>query len=255
MAWVTKSSTENYQDKEPQREYSKAEKAGNWWHYNKVIVAVALVAAVMLAWLAHDIFFRVKPDYMVGYVGRSGLPEDTTDALGAALAEFGEDVNGDGKVVVQVNQFVVSLEQTPSVSEMDPYEQMAGLTQLSADIASASGSYIYLLEDPEVFENYSGVLRYLDGTLPDDSAGTENLDWTQMVYRWTDCPVLTGLDLGAYTGLTMVDNLTGENQDVLAPLYVGFRGTWDGEVSKEGQAAEAMWAALTAGASSTAGQE
>ena len=59
---------------------------------------------------------------------------------------------------------------------MDPYEQMAGLTQLSADIASASGSYIYLLEDPEVFENYSGVLRYLDGTLPDDSAGTENLD-------------------------------------------------------------------------------
>ena len=99
MAWVTKSSTENYQDKEPQREYTKAEKAGNWWHYNKVIVAVALVAAVMLAWLAHDIFFRVKPDYMVGYVGRSGLPEDTTDALGAALAEFGEDINGDGKVV------------------------------------------------------------------------------------------------------------------------------------------------------------
>ena len=53
----------------------------------------------------------------------------------------------------------------------------------------------------------------------------------------------------------MVDNLTGENQDVLAPLYVGFRGTWDSEVSKEGQGREAMWAALTAGASSTAGQE
>lgn len=41
------------------------------------------------------------------------------------------------------------------------------------------------------------------------------VDWTKMVYRWTDCPALTGLDLGTYTGLTMVDDLQGENQDIM----------------------------------------
>ena len=24
-------------------------------------------------------------------------------------------------------------------------------------------------------------------------------DWWNMVYRWTDCPVLTGMELGSYT--------------------------------------------------------
>ena len=33
MAWVTKDSTETYnQTPEPPREYTKAEKAANWWH-------------------------------------------------------------------------------------------------------------------------------------------------------------------------------------------------------------------------------
>ena len=48
-----------------------------------------------------------------------------------------------------------------------------------------------------------------------------------MVYRWTDCPVLTGLDLGSYEGLTLMDDVTGTNQSVLAHLYVGRRGVWD----------------------------
>ena len=49
------------------------------------------------------------------------------------------------------------------------------------------------LDDPEGFQNQTGALQYLDGTLPSDGAG----DWQNMVYRWADCPVLAGLDLGA----------------------------------------------------------
>ena len=35
MAWVTKDSTEKYnQTPEPPNEYTKNEKAHNWWHYH-----------------------------------------------------------------------------------------------------------------------------------------------------------------------------------------------------------------------------
>ena len=72
----------------------------------------------------------------------------------------------------------------------------------------------------------TGALQYLDGTVPDDP-DTANPDWTEMVYRWTDCPVLAGLELGDYDGYTLVDDATGTNQSVLATLYVGRRGVWD----------------------------
>ena len=42
MAWVTKDSTETYnQTPEPPREYTKKEKAANWWHYHWIAVVVA----------------------------------------------------------------------------------------------------------------------------------------------------------------------------------------------------------------------
>ena len=57
-----------------------------------------------------------------------------------------------------------------------------------------------------------------------------------MVYRWTDCPVLTGLDLGSYTGYTSVDEAQGSNQDVLKNLYLGFAGTGAGRKTPPGTA-------------------
>ena len=94
-------------------------------------------------------------------------------------------------MVVQLNQYAVDLGQDSD--NTDAYTQMAGVTRLSADLSSKEGSYIYLLEDPEVFQSYTGGLRYLDGTVPEDNENAT--DWQNMVYRWTDCPVLTSLDL------------------------------------------------------------
>ena len=47
MAWVTKDSTETYnQTPEPPREYTKKEKAANWWHYHWLAVVVAVLVVV-----------------------------------------------------------------------------------------------------------------------------------------------------------------------------------------------------------------
>ena len=75
MAWVTKDSTETYnQTPEPPREYTKKEKASNWWHYHWMAVVVAVLAVVFGVWIIKDTVFQTRPDVQVAYVGTSDLP-------------------------------------------------------------------------------------------------------------------------------------------------------------------------------------
>lgn len=249
MAWVTRDSIETYdQTPEPPREYTKAEKAANWWHYHWVAVVIGVAAVFFGGWIIKDIFFQVKPDVQIAYVGTHELPVDTVNALQNALPPFCQDENGDGKVVVQVATYNVDFDVENEST--DAYNQMAGVTRLNGDLSSGSKTCIFLLEDPENFEKMTGALRYLDGTTPEDQDDAA-ADWQQMVYRWTDCPVLTGLDLGNFEGYTALDDITDTNQNALAHLYVGCRGVWDNDQAEAFADGFALWDTLTAGAVST----
>lgn len=241
MAWVTKSSTEEYNTTpEPPKQYTPVQKAGNWWHYHKVIVAVVLVLAAVAAWILYDVVGRPQADYHIGWVGVTDLPQDTVTALEESLVPYCEDLNGDGRVLVEITQFTYDFRAD---SQADPYYKMAALTRLEGDLSLDDGCYIFLLQDPSGFEGQTGVLQYLDGTLPEDTVG----DWRQMVYLWSDCPVLAGLDLGSYTGLTQVDQVTGSSQQLLSGVYVGRRGNW-AQDNAYFDAGDALWDKLTAGA-------
>ena len=78
-------------------------------------------------------------------------------------------------------------------------------------------------------------------------------DWWNMVYRWTDCPVLTGMELGSYTS-DAVQSASGDSQQLLADYYIGIRGAWLKESASLLENSETLWANLTAGAVSTAGE-
>lgn len=250
MAWVTKDSQEQYNTQpQPPREYSKKEKAQNWWHYYKWVVVGGVVAVIALAWIIKDTVFQTRPDYQVAYVGQHELPADTAAALSTALQAYGQDRNGDGQVVVALNQY--TLDFNSQTDGTDAYGQMAGVTKLSADLSGGKdGSYIFIVDDIEGFEAQTTALQYLDGTLPEiatEDDAVPDLDWENMVYRWSDCPVLAGLDLGDYQGYTMMDDATGSSQELLANLYVGRRGCWTGDIQAYADDA-ALWDALTAGA-------
>ena len=249
MAWVTKDSIETYdQTPEPPREYTKKEKAQNWWHYHWVAVVIGVAAVFFGGWIIKDTVFQTRPDVQIAYVGTHELPVDTVNALQNALTPFCQDENGDGKVVVQVTTYNVDFDVENEST--DAYYQMAGMTRLNGDLSSGSKTCIFLLEDPENFEKMTGALRYLDGTTPEDQDDAA-ADWQQMVYRWTDCPVLTGLDLGNFEGYTALDDITDTNQNALAHLYVGCRGVWDNDQAEAFADGFALWDTLTAGAVST----
>ena len=235
-----------------EKQYTRKERWANWWDYNlKWVLLIGIASAFVAYSFIGQYFFTTKPDYNVAVVAPYYLPDDTVTALQEQLARYGEDLNGDGKTVVTLNVYTLDYSAGDTQTESDAYLTMAGTTKLATDVAGGLSS-VFLLYDPAGFQESTGSLRYLDGTLPE--AGSDS-DWWNMVYRWTDCPALTGLDLGTYTGLTMVDDLQGENQDIMKNTYIGRRAYYTDKTALESETYDALWNILTAGAVSTVGQQ
>ncbi len=200
-------------NEKPREEYvmTPEEKRANWWHYNKVKVIVGILAVLIAVWMITDIVGskRNAPDYQVAYVGSMMLPEATVTALQDALASFGQDLTGDGEVTVLVKQFIDGDDQVNA-------------QRMLVDIASGE-STIFLMEDPEGFQQSFEVLAYRDGVYVSDEQRRE-----PYYYRWTDLPALTALELGNYLDgaedISPEDYALGDNQAVLADFYIARRG-------------------------------
>ena len=211
------------------RAYTRKERWANWWDYNlKWVIIIGIAAAFVGYCFIGQYFLTTHADYNVAVVAPHYLPEATQTALQDALAAYGEDRNGDGKVVVKLNVYTMNFGSDDS----DAYLDMAGTTKLSTDIQGALSSI-------------------LDGSLPQSDADN---DWWNMVYHWDDCPVLAGLDLGDYTS-DAVQNDSGSSQELLSHYYIGIRGAWTKDADDLLSGGEALWQALTAGAVSTVTKE
>ena len=206
-----------------EKQYTRKERWANWWDYNlKWVLLIGIAAAFVAYSFIGQYFFTTKPDYNVAVVAPYYLPDDT------------------------VNVYTLDYSAVDTQTESDAYLTMAGTTKLATDVAGGLSS-VFLLYDPAGFQESTGALRYLDGTLPE--AGSDS-DWWNMVYRWTDCPVLTGLDLGEYRADT-THARGGDSQACLADFYVGMRGAWNTGTEENLAGGEELWQALTAGAVST----
>lgn len=214
------------------------ERRANWWYYHKWYVLAGLALALLLG----DILWHVlgigvaEPDYQFAYVGRDPLPADAAAALQDALAQLGQDCNGDGRTVVQLNQYATGGEGSADYA-------YASYTRLMVDLEQCN-SYFFLLDDPASFQRDYQILRRLDGTLPEDG-GT---DGGAVAVPWSGCPALTSLALGAYAR----GETAGDCQELLRGLYLARRGFWTERTVAHPAECDSLWALLTQG--SAAGQ-
>ncbi len=258
-------------------------KAANWWHYHWQLVLAACAGLVLLFYFCYDVFWHraPEPDYQVAVVGGM-LTENQIEALQTRLAACGEDANGDGQVLVQVNNYDVDYSAAGLAAEnvtlpgsestgassaaaaasssadamggtVDTYGQMAADVKLTADFQAAQ-SGIFIVCDPAGFERITSALRYLDGTPSEtDEDGYGPTDWYHMVYRVSDCPALAqALQSG-------VGPKSDDEQDIgdvlLANYYIGFRSTFNDKDAAALANDDALYQALTAGAVSTAAED
>ncbi len=205
------------------RELTPAEKRKNWLYYHKwhLIGGVAAVLC-LISIIVTSISSKLNgPDLQIAYIGTKFLPDHTVASLEAALAVYGEDITGNDRVDVHIQQYV--LDDDPAL-----------MTRLMADLASGQ-SRLFILEDPAEFQKTYEALGYMDGSFEEKR---EEPLW----YAWADCPVLTGLELGNYQDAI---GQTGSSQELLSKLYVGRRGI---EATYEyGELDNRIWSQLITG--------
>ncbi len=232
---------------EEKRELTREEKMKNWWHYHKWHLLIAAVVLILVLDVAQDILTqkRNQPDYTIAYIGSSYLPEDTVSQLTEALAQMGEDLNGNGGVQVDLRQYIVYPPDTEETTVTSTGSNMLyyAQVQLAADLETCE-SLIFLMENPDQFQEDYQILVYPDGSFPEETDGGNQ----PLYYAWSDCPVLKGLPLGNFQADTMNAVYTGASQDVLSALYIGRRGFWQANTPDNLEGCEALWLKLIQGA-------
>lgn len=189
---------------EKPRELTPGEKAANWWHYHWKLLLCLGIGFGLLAMGIVEIVTQEKPDYQIGIVSRYPVDEQICVKLEEAFQKLpsAKDVNGDGKVVVDILGYQIDLRPQEELSEnemmigQDPMVQIAGQTRLSGDIQTGTLGMM-LSDDPERLQVITGVAADENNQLLENRESLEGAD----IYRWGDCPVLTGLDLGGYTDI------------------------------------------------------
>lgn len=221
---------------EEKREPTREEKIKNWWYYHKWHVLVAIVMLLVVGDIAGDIITEVRnrPDYSFAYVGSSSLPEETVTQLTEALAQLGEDLNGNGKVQVALHQYIVYPQEGEQATGK-PYTMLQGAqVQLAADITNCE-SFFFLMENPQKFHADYEILATSEGM-------------EAQFYAWRDCPALMELPLGGFTLETANKIYSGMSQELLSRLYIGKRDFWEGEACENQEGCEALWKKLVQGA-------
>ena len=206
-----------YQDVKPDEPLvlTPKERRKNWWYYHKwQIVAVAAVL-LLVGLLLKDIFCQTEPDYRISYVGSEILSDETAEEAEKLLKTMGEDRNGDGQILVQVDSYVIG---------EDDYTAYAMQMKLISEL-QIGDSEIFLLEDPAAFQQSYSLLLLADGTMPEDDVITTQCE----CFAWRDCPAVNQLDLGMELYLARRGYVTEEEISSHAD-YIG------------------LWQAITAGA-------
>lgn len=223
--------------REAPKELTKKEKRANWWHYHWYHVALGLAAVLIVGSVVASAVrnLRNQPDCRIAYIGTTLLPEDTVAALETQLAPLIGDVDGNGKTIVQIQQYAVDPEDTIA----NPYQQMTLVTHMSAN-----ENFLYLLQDPAAFQEQFGLLTYGDGTRPEEGAEAQAPLW----YAWQDCKALAELPLGEYRmDSSGEEPITGSSQALLSHLYIG-RALCNDWSAEEAAAYTQIWQNLIAGA-------
>ena len=181
------------ENKKPETPKKKWE---NFWYYHRLHVLIAVVAAVVAGIMIGQSLQTVKPDYTVGLVTQAVCPSSDTDALQAAMQKYGKDLNGDGKVTVDVVQYTVASAvsggASSGLSGADPQMQAAMQVKLTADLSTGT-SMIFLTDDATFrkLQSDDHIFAYLDGSTPKETAA----DYDRMRVPLAECGAFRGLNL------------------------------------------------------------
>ena len=139
-------------------------KIQNFWFYYKIPFLVGLAVVFILGYLTVQKHTTVQPDYHIGLVRTVPCTDMELQGLKDTFTATGQDLNGDGEVLVQIHTYYVNLEDPAENAGVANADTIQALD--AALIGNVSG--IFLLEDVAAFQTVTNNL------LSDTSATLEN---------------------------------------------------------------------------------
>jgi hypothetical protein len=184
----------------------------NFWYYNKWRVIFGLFVVLVAVWSIVTSVTSEKADFTIGLLSEKTYSDSTLDALCTEMEKYGKDLNGDGKVVVQVAQFVLPGENSSDEAfsaSSDMAQQQQNLQMMQAYqakwIADMSvGTSMILISDDANFmqqEKTNRIFAYLDGSNPSETA----TDYDKMRVPLKNCPKLANVNVTLEAGSTSVN--------------------------------------------------
>ena len=206
-----------YKDVKPDEpiQLTQEQKRKNWWHYHRFHILACVIGLALLGSFIWEMVAKVEPDYQIAYVGEYSLPFGAEEEMEAILTPLLYDRNGDGKVSIMINSYVMN--------ENDP-NAYAAQVALVGDISLGSSS-VFLVTDPMDVQNTFGIFYQEDGSIPED----ENDVCSCKHYAWSSCPTVNALDLGM-------------------DLYLIQRGFVNEAQIEKNKGVEVLWEVITNGA-------
>jgi len=129
-------------------------KLKNFWYYYKVPVGIVLAVLIVGAYLTLQSAGTPEPDYHIGLVSTTPRSDEQLAALTDEIAAAGQDLNGDGQILVQLHTYFVDLADDSPNAGVQNADKVAAL---DADlIGGVSG--IFLTENPDTLQSVTNGL-------------------------------------------------------------------------------------------------
>ena len=96
-------------------------KWANYWYHYKWVTLISLFALVVLIVILVQMFSREKEDYRLALVTEKIVSTTVLEELETELASYGRDLNGDGKVVVSIENLYIGGQDQMSMANQQKF--------------------------------------------------------------------------------------------------------------------------------------
>ncbi|MBQ7088964.1 MAG: hypothetical protein IJN04_04900 [Clostridia bacterium] len=116
----------------------------NFWYHHKLKFWLILFAAVVAVTAIVQMVTRDTPDYRVLLITETAYPQNELDALATMLEAYGTDIDGDGKVEIQVENCLYGKQVDQS--------RNSGVQQVQAHLVA--GDRMFFMWEPNTYRSF-----------------------------------------------------------------------------------------------------
>ncbi|MBP3389297.1 MAG: hypothetical protein J6K98_05405 [Clostridia bacterium] len=118
----------------------------NFWYHYKWVVLGSLAGAIVLIVLIVQMLNRDDSDYYLSLVTDNPVKQTQIDALKAELTKYAEDVDGDGKIEINIQNLYINPKDNAGAAQM-AYTNSQNLT-----VHMAAGDRLFYIFEDETYK-------------------------------------------------------------------------------------------------------